>query len=279
MVVADAAVAAGAAVAPEQTAFAADTAVCGHSVSIPTLQVFVPAAGAAGTAGAEEPGATAVAALGRRANPDDGARVLRACRIGAIDGIYACAAVAAATEEETSVAAVATEGAVAAGAPQKSTIATSAEGSARRVDLEGVETVAEKTTARTDDRQRPSATPRPAPLAWASPPSRSRPPQLAGSNSNRSARSANPVDASFTSAVVGAGAPGAVASRTPVPTIAAAVTPALTYWRAAIPGVRDLGLLCLDTGGTPFLEVKCLRRQVLLRPGEKGRASMYGFAD
>src|SRR6478752_5725760 len=75
-----------------------------------------------------------------------------------------------------------------------------------------------------------------------------RPPQLAGSNKQSSGPSGISVDASFTSAVVGAGAPGAVASRTPVPTIAAAVTPALTYWRAAIPGVRDLGLLCLDTG-------------------------------
>ena len=63
-----------------------------------------------------------------------------------------------------------------------------------------------------------------------------RPPQLAGLNRQSSGPSGTPLGGcQFTSAVVGAGAPGAAASRTPVPTIAAAVTPALSYWRARHP--------------------------------------------
>ena len=77
------------------------------------------------------------------------------------------------------------------------------------------------------------------------------------------------VDASFTSAMVGAGVPGGAASRTPIPTIAAPVTPVVTYWRADIPGARDVVLLWLYTVGLP-LEMPATGRSCCV-PAEKVR--------
>ena len=65
--------------------------------------------------------------------------------------------------------------------------------------------------------------------------------------------------------VVGAGAPGGAASRTPIPTIAAPATP-VTYWRADVVEPRDLVLRCLGHGRNPLRSTACLPQAALLCP-------------
>ena len=194
-----------------------------------------------------------------------GRRAVVAVALGVVDGIEAGAAIAAATPEETGVAAVAAKGAVAAGAAQKPAVSTNAVRGASRVEFEGRETVADQPTTRTDGAEkdrvgvdagdcesRASVVSEPA-----SPIRPPRPAQLAGfkRQSAGACGSVNPVDASFTCAVIGAGAPGAAISRAPAPTIAAPITPALKYWRTDILDARDVFLLCLDTSFDP--SVRC----------------------
>jgi hypothetical protein len=52
--------------------------------------------------------------------------------------------------------------------------------------------------------------------------------------------------------VVGAGAPGGAANRTPIPTNAAPATPVVTYWRADLFDPRDLVLECMDKVKPPL---------------------------
>ena len=169
---------------------------------------------------------------------------------GVIHGVYAVAAIAAATQKN-GVAAGAAEGAVAAEGPQEPAVATPAVRRCSPGRFRGQRGRA--LSANHPDRCRRAAgadaegRPISAVGAGASSPTTSPQPARVDEQSSGASGNIDSVDASCTSAVVGAGAPGGTASDAG-PAIAAPVIPVVTSWRADI---RGAVLRCLDTIRTP----------------------------